>query len=120
MWAIYKGLEVTIGLDADMSIISNLLDPTCGGNVDNPDHDCNWYEDYSEWLVNNQKADGSWDGHYYWGSALATPWYINILAATEIPDDDDVKPIPVPGTLVLIAAGLLGARSRLRQRSARV
>jgi hypothetical protein len=116
MWALYKGLEVTVGLDADTSLIDNLLDPTCGGNVDNPDHGCNWYEDYSEWLVNDQNADGSWTGYSHWGTGLATPWYINILAATEIPDDDDDPGIPVPGTLVLLAVGLLGVRRQLHRK----
>jgi hypothetical protein len=114
MWAIYKGLEVTVGLDADTSLIGNLLNPTCGGNVDNPDHGCNWYEDYAEWLVTNQNANGSWTGYSYWGTGLATPWFINILAATEIPDDDDDEPIPLPSTLALLAAGLLGVRRQLR------
>jgi hypothetical protein len=114
MWAIYKGLEVTVGLDADTSLIGNLRDATCGGNVDNPDHGCNWYEDYAEWLVNDQNANGSWSGYSAWGTGLATPWYINILAATEIPDDDDDEPIPLPSTLALLAVGLLGVRRRLR------
>ena len=83
MWAAYKGLEVTIGLDADQSVISNLhADP---GDVDNPNHGWNWWEDYCENLVNTQNLNGSWSGYSVWSPTLATAWYINILAATEIP-----------------------------------
>lgn len=115
MWSIYKGLESTIGVDADTSIINNLLSANCGGNVDNPNHGCNWYEDYSEWLVNNQNGDGSWTGYSSWNNVLATPWYINILAATEIPDNH----APEPGTLALLAAGLFGIGPLARRRLTR-
>jgi hypothetical protein len=87
MWAAYKGLEVTIGLDADLSMISNLHpDPL---NVDNPNHGYNWWEDYCEYLVNAQNPDGSWTGYSSWAGPLATAWYINILAATEIPPPNE-------------------------------
>lgn len=87
MWAAYKGLEVTIGLDADQSVISNLHpDP---GDIDNPNHGYNWWEDYCEYLVSNQNGDGSWPGYSSWFGPLATAWYINILAATEIPPPNE-------------------------------
>ncbi|MFP3928073.1 MAG: PEP-CTERM sorting domain-containing protein, partial [Desulfobacteraceae bacterium] len=105
MWAIYKGLELTIGLDADTSIIGNLrADP---GDVDNPNHGYNWWEDYCEYLVGTQLANGSWNGYSSWNSWLATPWYINILAATKIPGPGP-DPIPEPTTMLLLGAGLLG------------
>ena len=109
MWSIYKGLELTIGVDADTSVISNLhADP---GDVDNPDHGWNWWEDYCEWLVSNQ-AGGTWPGHHYWGGAMATGWYVNILAATEIP----APIIPEPLTMIAVAGALVGLGGYVRKR----
>lgn len=115
MWAIYKGLETLIGTDAGTSLISNLRPGNCGGDVDNPENGCNWFEDYAEYLVESQNPDGSWNGYSSWGPGLATPWYINILAATQIPDGDD-NHIPEPGTLILLGAGLLSGLAIRRRR----
>jgi hypothetical protein len=112
MWAVYKGLESTIGLD-DMTTITASLH-TDPGDVDNPNHGYNWWEDYCEYLVNTQLASGAWNGYSSWGAGLATPWYINILAATKI--SDVIPPVPVPGAFLLGSIGLAFAARKLRRR----
>jgi hypothetical protein len=111
MWSIYKGLETTIGLN-DTTTITNLL-TTCGtqdtGDV------CNWFEDYAQWLVTNQNGDGSWTGYDSWGRSLATPWFINILAATNIPDGGDM---PEPATMALFGLALAGLTASRRRKPA--
>lgn len=117
MWAIYKGLESTIGLDANTGILSNLRPGNCGNDVDNPNHSCNWWEDFNENLVSTQAADGSWGGYSSWNVGLATPWYINILAGTKISNDDGGD-IPEPVTIGLVGLGLLGMAALRRRRPA--
>ena len=113
MWAIYKGLELGVG-KGDTTAITNLL-TDCGasrGATDVGDV-CNWWEDYNEHLVTTQNGDGSWTGYSSWPTALATPWYINILAGTVIPGNGGT--VPAPATIALLAAGLLGLRSAQRR-----
>ncbi len=113
MWAEYKGLELTVGLN-DTSTITNLLDPACGGPANPPSGACNWWQDYNQWLVNHQNANGSWTGYDYWTGPLATAFYLPILGGTEIPP----QPAPEPATLGLIALGLVGLAG-LRRRNAK-
>ena len=113
MWAIYKGLESWIGT-GNTGVITNLRPGNCGGNVDNPDHGCNWWEDMNERLFATQLANGSWNLGSFGTSVMKTAWAVNILQAVQIPDNG----VPVPGTLALVALGLGGLALRPRRRVA--
>jgi PEP-CTERM motif len=80
---------------------------------------CNWWQNYNEWLVDNQKGNGSWDGVYYWTGPLATAFDIQILGGAYIPPPNGV---PEPSTWVMMLAGLtgLGFVARHRQRKERL
>lgn len=101
MWAVYKALETLYGTTG-AGPITNLHAKTTA--ID-PGATWNWWEDYCQWLVQDQNANGSWDGYSYWYGPLATAWDINILNATAT-----VAPpqTPLPGTLLLLGSGLLG------------
>jgi len=119
MWSIYKGLQGMIGLDVTSAqYITNLhTDP---GDVDNPNHGYNWWEDYCEFLVSSQiplgsdgfNAQGTWGGYAYWNDPLSTAWYTNILLATEL-----VGPtVPEPLTLAAVLLGVGGLAGYIRRR----
>jgi hypothetical protein len=112
MWGVYKGLEAMIGLNDDTYITN---ERGCGtqdaGDV------CNWWEDMNEWLVNAQDVLGRWNTGGRGNDDLNTAWAINILQAVEIPGNgDNHDHIPEPGSLFLMAAGLLGAGAAHRRR----
>lgn len=113
MWSIYKGLEATVGMD-DTTYITNLhtFDPLTMAL--DPDDIWNWLEDYSEFLVDTQNANGSWNGYAYWTGPLATAWYINILQAPVFPPEPT---IPAPGAIVLGGLGLSLVRWLRRRRA---
>jgi WD40 repeat protein len=89
MWAVYKGLATTIGLSDTTHIVSLLTD--CGATTKELPGDpsgsgaCTWSEDYNQWLVENQKVDGSWGGSSDSPGPLAAALYVNSLGATQIP-----------------------------------
>jgi hypothetical protein len=113
MWSVYKGLESEIGLTG--TAIDNFMYGVAAQVKDNASDPWNWWEDYSQYLVNSQNAaSGYWNGYSYWGRQLSTAWAINILNATQIGDHK----APEPGTLALIGLGLAAATAAGRRRKA--
>ncbi len=116
MWSVYKGLESTIGLTG--SQINNFY-YTGGSQIkDDPNDVWNWWEDYSQYLVDSQQGNGQWNGYYYWPSDLATAWNINILNATQIGPGPEPTPTPEPATLAMLSLGLLGLAGMRRRNNA--
>jgi hypothetical protein len=112
MWSIYKGLESTIGL-TDSTTITNLH--AQGANLLDPGQTWNWWEDYSQYLVDTQNLAGNWPGYSYWPTAISTAWNVNILNATQIGPSPNPNPAPEPATLALLGLALTGvAVSRRR------
>jgi hypothetical protein len=113
MWSVYKGLQTMIGL-GNTSQITNLN--AQGAALLDAGDTWNWYEDYTNWLVANQKPGGYWDGYSpYWTGPMATAWDINILLATEVaPPSTNV---PEPGSLALVGLAL-AALTRAKRRKA--
>ena len=109
MWADYKALELTVGLN-DTSAITNLL----GCGTLDAGTTCNWWQDYNQWLVSNQNTDGSWDGYAYWTGPLATAFDVSILGGTIIPPP--CTDCPEPASLSLMGAGVLGLGLLRRRR----
>jgi hypothetical protein len=102
MWATFQGLAYTIGLD-DTGTITNLrtYDPA---TMDlDPDATWNWSEDACEWLVDNQRADGSWPNYGVWYGTMPTSFATESL----------IMSAPEPGCAVLL---LCGAAALLRRR----
>lgn len=106
MWADYKALEITLGLTDNSAIINLLSD--CGAPNNLPGNPpgstaCNWWQDYNQWLVDNQNTDGSWSGTAYWTGPLATAFDVSILGGTVIP----VVPTQT-ATLFVLGVGMAG------------
>jgi hypothetical protein len=102
MWSVYKALETLYGVTGAGPITN--LHPQ-GSNQIDPGATWNWWEDYCQYLVDSQLADGSWPGYSYpyWYGPLEAGWYINILNATVT-----TQVVPLPGTLGLLSTGLFG------------
>ncbi len=109
MWAAYKGLETTIGLNGAQITNLRAFNPATM-NLD-PGDTWNWWEDYCEYLVDTQNGANYWSGYSNWTGVMATAWNINILNATEIPG------VPVPGAVLLGVLGLSFAGAKLRRRA---
>ena len=109
MWSVYKGLDSTIGTDDTTTITPRLQ----GGAVIDAGDTWNWWEDYCEYLVSTQNSSGYWGGYSNWNAYLATPWNINILAATQVPPP---PPIPEPVTMAGLALGIGGLVTYVRRR----
>ena len=104
MWAVYKALETLYGGTNTVGDITNLHTQTTALD---PGAVWNWWEDYCQYLVESQNADGSWPGYAYWDQALEAAWYINILNATRT-----APPIPIPGHRGPLGNGHLGSVRR--------
>jgi len=83
MFAVFKGLSLM-----NVSTVPNAL-----ASPETPAGD--WWGDYCEHLVNDQNANGSWNGVSYWLGAMASGWYIVILQATVFPVQVDIQ-LPSP------------------------
>lgn len=114
MWGIYKALEGTVGL-ADTATITNIR--AQGSNVIDPGDTWNWYEDYSQFIVDRQAGTGAWPGGTYIPVALDTGWNISMLQATDIPipPDPDGIPEPISGCLALMALLACGSAATRRR-----
>lgn len=108
MWSVYKGLQSTIGLDNNAYITN--LNPS---QSTDSGRGWNWYEDYSDWLVNNQLSGGDWAGYSYWTGPMAAPWDINILLATQVAPN----PTPEPTTLAMLSLGMMGLAGIRRRKT---
>jgi hypothetical protein len=136
MWAVYKGLESTVGLH-DTTHITN-LNTNCGAGVDPPGSGvCNWWEDMNHYLVQHQNnpgvagagpvgsGPGGWpDLGGDWPDPLSTALFVNILGATPLPGTITQPPSTVPTLSVwgLVALGILlagFAAMRLRKAHSR-
>lgn len=113
MWAVYKGLESTIGLD-DTTTITNLFGQ--GTNPLDPGSTWNWWEEFSQYLVDHQNGSDYWSGGTFGSESMQTAWAINMLQATQIPGPEPEK-VPEPTSVLgLLAIGALGAGSALTRK----
>jgi hypothetical protein len=107
MWAAFQGLAWTVGLD-DTTHITNLRPFDPGSMQLDGGADWTWYEDYCEWLIDTQYANGSWAQYGVWYGTMPTSFYTEMLLAS----------VPEPGSLALLALGAAGVVVRSRRRRA--
>lgn len=92
LWAVFMGLKDIIGID-DNLWIQNLRSE---GLLD-PGAEWNWSEDYWDYIVQMQNANGSWAGAVYYDNILTTAMYADVLSYS----------VPEPATLLIISMGSL-------------
>ncbi len=106
MWATFLALVDMVGLEDTTAIIN--LRPFDPGTMelDTGVSWC-WSEDYAEYLVDMQNANGSWNPYGYWSGTLPISWGVEMLGAT----------VPEPATLSLLGLGGLAVILRRRRSS---
>ena len=115
MWDIYKGLEVTIGLDDNTRITNHLH---AGWGIDSG-RENNWYEGYCEFLVTEQRLAGYWEDQGYALPTLATAWGTRILRGglpLQPPPSGAVPELPAGALVGLGLACLAALRFRSRRK----
>ena len=79
---------------------------------------CNWSEDYQQWLVTHQNADGSFSsGDGFPSDAATTALYLQAIDGYDSPAVGPAGGVPEPAawTLMLAGFGLAGAALRRRR-----
>ncbi|HYI93633.1 MAG TPA: WD40 repeat domain-containing protein [Bryobacteraceae bacterium] len=94
MWSVYNGLAATIGLNDTTRIGGCHSTAKKGFAKQSSEVPCTWWEDYNQWLVDNQRVDGGW-GQSASSDPLAVAFSIDILGATQIP----LRANPLPGSI---------------------
>jgi len=88
MWGVFQGLRDMVGLN-DSTWITNLHTP---GPID-PGDTWTWSEDYCQYLVTNQYANGSWNQYAgIYPATQTTAWFLHMLVGCtqRIVDMDDL------------------------------
>jgi hypothetical protein len=98
----------------DTTTITNLFGQ--GTNPLDPGSTWNWWEEFSQYLVNNQNSSKYWSGGSYGSVSMQTAWAINMVQATQIPGPEPEK-VPEPNSVLgLLAIGILGTGSVLQRK----
>ena len=109
MWALYRGLSNTIGVD-DASTITNWR---YGSLVMDPGDTHTWFEEYNQYLCDTQIGGGYWNAYGMWSNYQTTAWYLNILNA------EPQQAIPEPLSMIFFGTGLAAVLGQARRRARR-
>jgi WD40 repeat protein len=85
MWTVHNGLSATITASNTTQIAERITDCVVGarelaGEQSDGGGLCLWSDDFVDWIVKNQKPNGSW-GSSESGDFLSTALYMNLLGA---------------------------------------